>query len=152
MSLRFGKILSLLAAAAVTVAGHILVLKDTARAEMTINEKLRQVAEREIAAHPEKFSDETKRNILDQRITLGMTPYEVRLAGGAFYYEVEADPKRWPRGSDPIKVIATQTDEPDDSKITLTFQNTTQFQTPEPVTFRVRIMRGKVTEIVRADR
>jgi hypothetical protein len=81
-----------------------------------------------------------------------MTPHEARLAGGSFFYRVEADPKRWPRGSDPLVVIASQTDQPDDSRITLTFKNKSQFQTPELTTFRVEIRRGRVTEIVRMDK
>jgi hypothetical protein len=90
--------------------------------------------------------------LFHQMITLGMTPHEARLAGGSFFYKVEADPKRWPRGSDPLTVIASQTDQADDSKITLTFRNRTQFQTPKPTTFRVEIRHGRVTEIVRVDK
>jgi hypothetical protein len=138
-------------AAAIGIAGYFLVSHDKSRADMTIDEKTRQIAQREMDADPGRFSDEAKRNILIQKITLGMTPHEARLAGGSFFYKVEADPKRWPRGSDPLTVIAKQSDQPDDSKITLTFRNTTQFQTPEPTTFRVEIRLGRVTEIVRVD-
>jgi hypothetical protein len=139
-------------ATVIGVAGYVVISHDKSRADMTIDEKTRQIAQREIEADPGRFSDEAKRNILMQKITVGMTPHEARLAGGSFFYQVEADPKRWPRGSNPLIVIASQTDQPDDSKITLTFQNRTQFQTQEPTTFRVEIRRGKVTEIVRMDK
>jgi len=79
-----------------------------------------------------------------------MTPYEARLAGGSFFYPVEADPERWPRGTNPLVVIARQAEQPDDSKMTLTFRTATQFRTPEPVPFRVEIRHGRVTEIVAA--
>jgi hypothetical protein len=139
-------------AVVIGIAGYFLVSHDKSKADMTIDEKTRQIAQREIDADPGRFSDEAKRNILDQQITLGMTPHEARLAGGSFFYKVDADPKRWPRGTDPLAVIASQTDQPDDSKITLTFRNTTQFQTREPTTFRVEIRGGRVTEIVRTDK
>jgi len=137
-------------AAVIGIADCFLV--DRSRADMTIDEKTRQIAQREMDANPGRFSDEAKRNILMQKVTLGMTPHEARLAGGSFFYQVQADPERWPRGSNPLAVIASQTDRPDDSKITLTFRNTTQFQTPEPTTFRVEIRRGRVTEVVPVDK
>jgi hypothetical protein len=40
------------------------------------------------------------------------------------------------------QVIARQTTQPDESKITLTFRNATQFDTAEPTTFRVEIRKG----------
>ena len=125
---------------------------DAQRAHTTINEKARHIAGPEIDGHPEYSSDEAKRNILDKKITLGMTPHEARLAGGGCFYKVQADPERWLPGSDPLVVMARQANHPDDSKITLTFRNATQFQTPEPVTFRVEIRRGRVTEIVALDK
>jgi hypothetical protein len=147
-----GKVRYVLAIAAVIGSTEcFLVSHDTSRADMTIDEKTRQIAQREIEANPGRFSEEAKRNILMQKITMGMTPHEARLAGGSFFYKVEADP-RWPRGSDPLIVIASQTDQPDDSKITLTFRNTTQFQTREATTFRVEIRRGRVTEVVPVDK
>jgi hypothetical protein len=97
------------------------------------------------------FSAEVQRDILKHKIIVGMTPQEARLAGGGFFYKVEADPLRWPRGSDPLVVIGRQATQPDESKITLTFRNATQFDTPEPTTFRVEIRRGRVTEIIAVD-
>jgi len=148
-----GRVSYVLAIAAVAgIAVYFLLSYDKPRADMTIDEKTRQIAQREMDANPGRFSDEAKRNILMQKITVGMTPHEARLAGGSFFYQVQADPERWPRGSNPLAVIASQTDRPDDSKITLTFRNTTQFQTQEPTTFRVEIRRGRVTEVVPVDK
>jgi hypothetical protein len=111
-----------------------------------------EAAVHEVEARSERFSDEVKRSILEKRIILGMTPEEARLAGGACFYRVQADPKHWPSDGNPLIIMARQTDYPDDSKITLTFHNATQFQSREPVTFRVEIRRGRVTEIVPVDR
>ena len=134
------------------IGGYFLIGLNRSGAEGMIDEKRRQVAQQEFDKRPEYFSEESKRNILAQKITVGMTPYEVHLAGGGFVYKVQADPKHWPPGADPMRVIAAQTDQPDDSKITLTFRNTTQFQTREPTTFRVEIRRGRVTEVVPVDK
>jgi hypothetical protein len=120
---------------------------DLQKPDVRLGEKAKQVTQNETAAHPE-LSDEAKRNISNHKITLGMTPEEARLAGGGCFYKVKADPRQWPPGSDPLVVMARQTDHPDDSEITLTFRNTTQFDTREPTTFRVELRRGRVTEIV----
>ena len=128
------------------------VMRDAQRARMTANETPRQAAGHEGEARSESFSDEVKRSILEKRIISGMTPEEARLAGGACFYKVQADPEHWPPSSDPLVVMARQTDQPDDSKITLTFHNATQFQSRAPTIFRVEIRRGRVTEIVAVDR
>jgi hypothetical protein len=120
---------------------------DLQKPDARFGDKATPVTQNEIDAHP-VMSDEAKRNISNHKITLGMTPYEARLAGGSFFYKVEADAKRWSPGSDPLMVIAKQSTQPDDSKIAMIFRNATQFDTREPTTFRVEIRRGRVTEIV----
>lgn len=120
---------------------------DLQKPDARFGDKATPVTQNEIDAHP-VLSDEAKRNISNHKITLGMTPYEARLAGGSFFYKVEADPQCWPRDSDPLMVIAKQNTQPDDSKIAMIFRNATQFDTREPTTFRVEIRRGRVTEIV----
>jgi hypothetical protein len=100
------------------------------------------------ADEQQRISPAIQQDILRHKITLGMTPHEARLAGGSFFFKVEADPLHWPQGSDPLIVIASQTTRPDDSKITLTFRNSTQFDSQEPVTFRVEVRKGRVADIV----
>jgi len=101
----------------------------------------------EAAPQPE-ISPAVQRDIDRRKITLGMTPQEAGLAAGVGgFYKVQADPSRWPPGSDPLLVINRQSTQPDDSQITLTFRNKTQFDTPEPVVFRVEIRKGRVAEI-----
>lgn len=68
-----------------------------------------------------------QRGILNQRILIGMSPYEAKLAGGAFYYKIESDSKVWPPRSDPYVVMDMQSLQPDESKIWMTIQNDTQF-------------------------
>jgi hypothetical protein len=109
----------------------------------------RPVAQAGVIAHPEPLASEINRAIEEHKVIVGMTPQEAaQAAAAAYFYKVEADPERWPRGSDPRMVIARQTLEPDNSKITLTFSNKTQFDTAEPVPFRVEVRHGRVTEIV----
>jgi len=122
--------------------------KNRAALELAMNDDERkQAVIKEVQTHPEYFSEETKKNVLNGKIIIGMSPYEAQLAGGAFFYQVEAD-KRWPKNADPLAVINRQTNDPDDSKITLTFNNTTQFDSREPKTFRVEFVRGRVMKIV----
>jgi hypothetical protein len=109
----------------------------------------RPVAQTGVIAHPEPIASEINRAIEEHKVIVGMTPQEAaQAAAAAYFYKVEADPERWPRGSDPRMVIARQTLEPDNSRITLTFSNKTQFDTAEPVPFRVEVRHGRVTEIV----
>jgi 4-amino-4-deoxy-L-arabinose transferase-like glycosyltransferase len=104
-----------------------------------------------VEGRSEGLAEEIRRSIEEKRVIVGMTPQEARWAGGASFYKVQADPQRWSPGSDPFVVMARQARDPDDSKITLTFRNTTQFRSPAPVTFRVEIRRGRVTEIAAVD-
>jgi hypothetical protein len=122
--------------------------RDMQKADPRFGENTRRFAQNEIAAHSAPFSEEVKRSIANHKVLLEMTPQEAGLAGGSFAYKVRADPARWAHDSDPLVVIASQTLQPDDSKITLTFRNATQFDTPEPIAFRVEVRRGRVTEII----
>ncbi len=85
------------------------------------------------------------------QVMIGMAPDEAAAAGGGSFCEVQQDPKVWPQsGTDPWRVLAAQRLNPDDSKITLTFRNTTQFGTNTPVPFSVVFVRGRVARIERA--
>ena len=76
-----------------------------------------------------------------------MSPYEARLAGGAFYFEVEADPANWPANADPFDVMWKQSTHPDDSKIWMTFETATQFPDVGKHRFEVYFAKGKAVEI-----
>jgi len=78
---------------------------------------------------------------------MGMTPFEAKLAGGAFAFKVVADAARWPTNSDPYKVMWAQSLLPDNSEIWMTFKNSTQFPDEPECMFRVHFRRGKVIEI-----
>jgi hypothetical protein len=85
------------------------------------------------------------------QIRIGMAPDEAAAAGGGAFSEVQQDLKVWPQsGTDPWRVLAAQRLHPDDSKITLTFRNTTQFETKTPVPFSVVFVRGRAARIERA--
>jgi hypothetical protein len=99
------------------------------------------------AERPELFPEERRQAILEGRVTLGMTPYEAKLAGGAFAFKVIADPKRWPTGADPFKVMWRQSIEADDSQIWMTFKNARQFPGDGERVFRVHFEHGKALEI-----
>lgn len=85
--------------------------------------------------------------ILAQRVALGMSPYEAKLAAGGAYYKVEADAKVWPPNSDPEQVMARQSIQPDDSKIWMSFQTATQFPGEGEQRFSVYFERGRVVQI-----
>ena len=101
--------------------------------------------------NPELYPEERRQPILDGRVEPGMTPFEARLAGGAFRYRVVADPAVWPPHADPMNVMWTQSLRPDASEISMTFRNTTQFDSAEPVAFRVDFERGTAYRIERLD-
>lgn len=108
-------------------------------------------ARKMFAEHPDKFPEERRQAILDGQVTLGMTPYEAKLAGGAFAFKVIADKARWPTGADPFKVMWRQSIEADDSEIWMTFKNATQFPGEGARVFRVHFKRGKAVEIERVE-
>ena len=112
-----------------------------------LDQKVLEIARRAIQKHGDKISPEARENILVQRVVLGMSPFEARLAGGAFIFSVEADKKVWPSGTDPYMVMDTQSIVPDDSKISMTFQNETQFPGEGRRRFTVEFERGKAIVI-----
>jgi hypothetical protein len=102
-----------------------------------------------LMARPALCSDEMRSAVLDGIVKIGMTPREAQMAGGGFFFAVTADRRHWPSGSDPNKVMDRQTDAPDNSRIILRFCNARQFETMEPVIFRVEFHRGRVSSISR---
>lgn len=80
-------------------------------------------------------------------VALGMTPSEARHAAGAFSFKVIADPSRWGKNADPYQVMATQSQQPDDSQIWMTFKNAVQYPSEGEQAFRVHFRHGKAVEI-----
>ena len=113
---------------------------------MTPSEK-KGYAELMFSRHPEFFPEQYRDPILRGRIEIGMTPFEAKLAGGAFAFKVIADAARWPKNSDPYKVMWAQSSHPDNSEIWMTFKNSTQFLDESEHIFRVHFWHGKVVEI-----
>jgi hypothetical protein len=112
-----------------------------------INEKTLAYAKEAIQLYGDQIPAHIQKEILAQQITLGMSPYEAKLAGGAFYFKVEADPKKWPPNADPYEVISKQSTNPDDSKIWMTFETSTQFPEKGLTKFTVFFGKGKAVSI-----
>lgn len=80
-------------------------------------------------------------------IGFGMSPYEAQIAGGRFSYHVKADASVWEQGSDPLRVIWSQSLKPDRSMIKMTFSNKTQFNSDDAKLFHVNFILGRVSSI-----
>ena len=113
-----------------------------------LDQKRLEFAKETIQQYGDKISQQTQENILEQRIVLGMSPYEAYMAGGAFAFKVQADPSKWPGNANPYHVMWAQTTRPDNSRIWMTFETTTQFPEKENTRFRVFFEQGKAIEIV----
>ena len=113
---------------------------------MTLEERS-SYAQTMFAKHPEIFPEDRRQSILDGVVLIGMTPFEARLAGGAFAYRVVADKAKWPEQSDPLEVMWAQSIQADDSEIWMTFKNSSQFAGGKDVTFRVYFERGHAVKI-----
>ena len=99
------------------------------------------------AQHPELFPEDRRQSILDGVVLIGMTPFEARLAGGAFAYKVVADKTKWSEQSDPLKVMWAQSMQADDSEIWMTFKNSSQISGGNETTFRVYFEHGRAVRI-----
>lgn len=122
-----------------------------ATAEVNIDKVRLEFAKEAIRLYGDKIPAQSQKNILKQQIAVGMSPYEAKLAGGAFYYKVEADPKVWPQNADPLVVIDKQSVAPDGSKIWMTFETETQFPNEGRKKFQVYFEKGVVKEIIKQD-
>ena len=112
-----------------------------------LDEKRLEYAKETLRLYGDQIPVEAQKSILEQKITLGMSPNEARLAGGAFFFKVEADPKNWPPNADPHTVMSKQSINPDDSKIWMTFENVTQFLGKRPTRFTVFFEKGRAIKI-----
>lgn len=99
------------------------------------------------AQHPELFPEDRRQSILDGVVLIGMTPFEARLAGGAFAYKVVADKTKWHEQSDPLKVMWAQSMQADDSEIWMTFKNLSQFPGSNDTVFQVYFEHGRAVRI-----
>ena len=115
--------------------------------EIHLDQKRLEFARETIRMYGDQIPEQAQKDILAQKVTLGMSPYEAKLAGGAFYFKVQADPKKWPANADPQVVIDKQSVLPDESKIWMTFENETQFPSDGKQRFQVYFFNGKAREI-----
>ncbi len=112
-----------------------------------LDEKRLEFAKETIRLYGDQIPVDAQKSILEQKIILGMSPYEARLAGGAYFFKVEADSSVWAPNTDPNLVIAKQATHPDSSKIWLTFETATQFATDGFVRFTVYFEKGRAVKI-----
>jgi hypothetical protein len=113
---------------------------------MIIDERI-SYAQSMFTQYPEHFPEDRQKLILDGVVVIGMTPFEAKLAGGAFFYSVSADPIIWSSNSDPLKVMWAQSTRPDNSDIWMRFTNATQFPEQGEITFQVYFAKGRAVKI-----
>jgi len=97
--------------------------------------------------YPGKIASQIQAKILDQQVALGMTPHEAYLAAGEFSFKVIADRSKWQGTPDPYKVMWTQSVNPDDSDIWMTFATDTQYPGEGLRNFEVYFKGGKALTI-----
>jgi hypothetical protein len=97
---------------------------------------------------PEKISYEMREKIIAHQVVLGMTPHEACLAaGGRFAFKVLADKSKWKDNSNPFIVMWTQSINPDNSEIWMTFTTDTQYPGEGLIHFMVYFQGGKALKI-----
>lgn len=117
-----------------------------------VDEKRLEYAKEQIREYGDRISPQIQADILAQIVTLGMSPYEARLAGGAFAFKVVADPKKWAKNSDPYAVMWAQSLSPDDSEIWMTFETATQYKGCGVKRFQVYFSKGVAVGIEKIER
>ena len=96
----------------------------------------------------EKISFEMQEKIIAHQVVLGMTPHEAYLAAGSkFAFKVIADKSKWKGNSDPLTVMWTQSIDPDNSEIWMTFTTDTQYSGEGLNHFMVYFRGGKALKI-----
>jgi hypothetical protein len=95
-----------------------------------------------------KTSPEIKEAIKNGVVIKGMCPFQAFAAAGfPGPYIVKKDKEKWSDHVPPPNIISAQCENPDNSVIELAFRNKSQFKTEEPVSFRVRFIKGKAVLI-----
>lgn len=122
-------------------------LRPVMRLASPLDLKRLEYAKSVIRQRGDKISARIQQDILAQRVTLGMPPYEASLAAGAYTFKVVADPAKWAKNADPSQVIHAQSLHPDNSEIWMTFQTATQFPEKGMTGFVVYFRGGKAVEI-----
>ena len=112
-----------------------------------LDKKRLEFAKGVIRDYGDKIPPQIQKDILEQRVTLGMPPYEAHLAAGAFVFKVQADQSKWPEDADPYRVMWAQSTHPDNSQIWMTFETATQFPDKGNTKFSVFFQNGKAVEI-----
>ena len=100
--------------------------------------------------HRKDLAPELQSAILKGEVVLGMFPDEARAAGGDAGTAIQRDP-RWPASATDEDILEAQRFKPDSSRIHITFRNRTQFNTSDPVSFKVHFKDGKATRIERIE-
>jgi hypothetical protein len=115
------------------------------------------VKERDRLEHAQRYirgrkdlGPELQSAILKGEIVPGMFPDEARAAGGDAGTAIQRDP-RWPASATDEEILDAQRFKPDSSRIHITFRNRTQFNTSDPVSFKVHFKDGKATRIERIE-
>lgn len=104
-------------------------------------------AQQVLTEQPETVRDEFREAVLRGVVMPGMTPFEAKLAGGAFAYQVKVDPAVWPENANPLAVLWAQSERPDASYIRMSFKNRSQFSTATATAFAVVFDHGRAKEI-----
>lgn len=108
-----------------------------------MNNKIKKMME----DNPEQFPEDIRQSIAQKKIINGMNTLHASLAGGAYFFRVIADEDIWDKDTDPNIIIKAQVNKPDNSKIWMTFQNSTQYKEKDKQAFRVIFEQGKVIDI-----
>ncbi len=113
-------------------------------------EQQRIAAANEYLSSRNDISSELREAIQKGQVRIGMSPEEASVAGGSNIFSIDRDRAVWPKEeTDPWQILAAQTLHPDDSKISLNFQNKTQFGTADRVQFSVVFVHGRAVSIER---
>lgn len=116
-------------------------------AQITAEQQRVALARQVLKDQPKAVRDEFREAVLGGVVMPGMTPFEAKLAGGAFSYQVKVDPAVWPEQANPLAVLWAQTERPDASFIRMNFKNRTQFSSATATAFSVVFEQGKAKEI-----
>lgn len=99
---------------------------------------------------PEYYREEFRDDVECGKVVLGMWPTEALLAGGGGIFRVDADPLKWDSNYDPVIVMKSQCQFPDESKIEIDFQNHSQGGDKLIRKFTVQFVKG-VAKTIKED-
>jgi hypothetical protein len=113
-------------------------------------EQQRIAATNEYVSSHNDITSEFRQAIQRGQVVIGMSPEEASTAGGQNIFSIDRDRAVWPsEDTDPWQILAEQRLHPDNSKISLLFQNKTQFGTADRVQFSALFEHGRVASIER---